>query len=628
MSEQTPDSFFITAAVIESADVPAYRTDFDETILSWNSAAEEIYGYSAREIVGEKSSVLFPPAYRKKEAQIFESARQGRQIMNRESVRLKKDGSRLTVSVSAVPVIDRQGEIVAVSKIERVITETPSVSKQLSQAAELQNNQLSEIEAFYQTVPIGLGYIDHNLRYVRVNRQLAEMNGVSAEDHIGHTVREILPSRLAVQVEALVRKILVTGKPALNIETTGETSADPGVTRTWLVNYYPVINPAGNTLGVNVIVQEITEKKQSEEKIRLSREQLQNLIDSFFSFVGILDVDGTLIDIKGPLLLTNPKIKESVGTDFAGIYWWNWSPDVLEKLRVSIDRCAQGEIIHYDAVAKVEENQFLIFDFQLTPVIGEKGKITQLIASGINISERFEFGSKAVHHQQMSFANEIAAGLAHEIKNPLAGIQGAIDILMERQTPDDFEYPVLETIREELIDIDEVLQVFLKRVRPRLMCFVEASLAEIIRKTVQLTDHLLAARGLKEKIKIELDLPSDPYVMMFDIGHIKDALLNLLINAVDAIGEKKGIIRISLSKEGAADFSEAVISIFNSGPYIKKEDLPKLFIPFYTTKKNGNGLGLYAVKRIATAHGGYCSVKSVHNKGTTFTLSLPMDSKV
>ncbi len=625
MSEQSDSKQYISAEVLESSEIPVYRTDLDETILSWNKAAEEIYGYSAREIIGKNKSILFPPECRTKEARISESAKQGRDIRHRKTVRIRKDGSQLTVSVSATPVINRQGEIIAISKIERVVTAPPRVTEQLTQTSESHNNQLSEIKAFYQTVPIGLAYIDNNFRFIRVNKQLAEINGIPAQKHIGHTVREILPPALADKVETLLRNIMLTGEPALNIEITGETAAFPGIIRTWIGNYYPLINSAGRTMGVNLIVQEITEKKQAEEKIRWTSQQLQNLIDSFFSFVGILNPDGTLIDINGPVLSINPKIKEAVGTNFADIFWWDWSKDVKEKLRVSIDRCAQGETIHYDAVARIEKNEFLIFDFQLTPVIDEKGKVTLLILSGINIGEHFDFGSKRVHRKQMSFAIELVAGLAHEIKNPLAGIQGAIDTLLARQKPDDFEYNILETVREEIIRINDVLQVLLKRVRPRLICFVETSLTETIRSTLTLTNHLIAARGLDKKIKVEAELPAEPYVMMIDSGQIKDALLNILINAVDAIGENPGVIKVNLSKESSANYNEAIIKIFNTGSHIAKKDLANFFLPFYTTKKNGNGLGLSAVKRIATEHGGYCKVKSAVNKGTTFSLHLPLD---
>ena len=625
MSEQSDGEQYIAAEIIESSEIPVYRLDLFQTILSWNDAAKKFYGYPAREIIGKKNSILFPPEFRNKETRIFELAKQGQYIRHRKSVRIRNDGSRLPVSVSASPVINRQGEVIAISKIERVISEQPNGKEQLTKTSELQYIQQSEIEAIYQTAPIGLGFIDDNLRFICVNKQLAEFMGIPAENHFEHTVREFFPVASADKIEALLRNISLTGEPALNIEITGETTPYPGISRTWIVNFYPLTNTAGKITGFNVIVQETPEKKQAEKKIQWNNQWMLNLINSFFDFVALLNPDGTLIDINGSVLSTNPEIKKMVGANFADTFWWDWSKVVQEKLRVSFDRCAQGETINYDTVAKVGEDQFLIFDFQLTPVTDEKGKVSQLISSGININEHFESGINSIHHRQLSFAGEIAGELVHEIKNPLAGIQGAIDILIERQTPDNFEHQILETVRDEIIRINDVLQVFLKRVRPRLMYFVEASLTETISSTVQLTKHLLAARKLEKKIKIEVERQEQPFIMKYDIGHIKNALLNLLINAVDAIGEKSGVIKISLSKSSSVNYDEVVINIFNSGSYIEKKDLPNLFTPFYTTKKNGNGLGLSAVKRIVTAHGGYCTVKSVLNKGTTFSLHLPMD---
>ncbi len=133
--------------------------------------------------------------------------------------------------------------------------------------------QLAEIEAIYQSAPIGLNVLDSDLRFVRINQRLAEMNGLSMEAHLGHTVRELLPD-LADASEQLLRPILETGKPLLNVEITGETPAQPGVQRTWVESFLP-LKDGDRVIGISTVCEEITERKQAEEALRRAKSELE-----------------------------------------------------------------------------------------------------------------------------------------------------------------------------------------------------------------------------------------------------------------------------------------------------------------------------------------------------------------
>lgn len=134
---------------------------------------------------------------------------------------------------------------------------------------------LWELESVYETAPVGLCLFDAGMRYRRVNRRLAEMNGVSMEAHIGKTVREIVP-HLADAVEPLLRRVLETGEPVLNFELEGETAARPGVTRWWRENWYPLRAGDGTVTGINVTAVEVTELKQAERSLLEAKEQAES----------------------------------------------------------------------------------------------------------------------------------------------------------------------------------------------------------------------------------------------------------------------------------------------------------------------------------------------------------------
>ncbi len=123
-----------------------------------------------------------------------------------------------------------------------------------------------ELEAIYQTAPIGLCAYDRNLRYLRINDRLAEINGIPAEDHIGKTTREILPPHMADDIEPHLRRVLSSGEPHLGVEVEGEIRSMPGIRRTWMVNYVPLRNRVGSIAGVNVSVEEVTAQRRLQDQ--------------------------------------------------------------------------------------------------------------------------------------------------------------------------------------------------------------------------------------------------------------------------------------------------------------------------------------------------------------------------
>ncbi|MEG4321643.1 MULTISPECIES: PAS domain S-box protein [unclassified Microcoleus] len=134
--------------------------------------------------------------------------------------------------------------------------------------------QLAEIESIYQTTPVGLAVLDTDLRFVRLNQRLAEINGLSVAAHIGRRVREIVPD-LADKAESLLRRILETGEAIRNFELRGETASQPGMVRTWLENWLPLKDGGGEIVGINVVVQEITDRKKAELDLQASNERFE-----------------------------------------------------------------------------------------------------------------------------------------------------------------------------------------------------------------------------------------------------------------------------------------------------------------------------------------------------------------
>jgi signal transduction histidine kinase len=225
-----------------------------------------------------------------------------------------------------------------------------------------------------------------------------------------------------------------------------------------------------------------------------------------------------------------------------------------------------------------------------------------------------------LHRTQMSRAEhlatlgELAAGLAHEIRNPLAGIAGVIEIISRDLPSTSPARAVVKDVRLEVAQINRILTDLLETARPHPPQICRSN----INTTVEHAVMLARQQVFSKPIKIELQPAQDLSEVEHDSDQIHQVLLNLLLNGVQAI-EGDGTIRVDLGSRG--DF--VTIDVTDSGRGISPQNLPNIFRPFFTTKGNGTGLGLSLARRIVEEHHGLIEVSSIVGKGSKFTVLLP-----
>ncbi|MCE5325442.1 MAG: PAS domain S-box protein [Planctomycetaceae bacterium] len=147
------------------------------------------------------------------------------------------------------------------------ITDRKRAEQARQEREALSRRQLSEIEAIYASSPIGLAVLDRRLCFVRVNERLAQMNGLPAADHIGKSLRQVVPD-MAQQAQEIADRIFKTGQPVLDVEVTGADLDDPAIQRHWIEQWVPLKDEGGQAIGINVSVQDITERKRAEEALK------------------------------------------------------------------------------------------------------------------------------------------------------------------------------------------------------------------------------------------------------------------------------------------------------------------------------------------------------------------------
>ncbi|HTE41407.1 MAG TPA: PAS domain-containing protein [Steroidobacteraceae bacterium] len=259
-------------ALLDSAPIGIHWLNAEGVILWANRADIEFLGYASHEYIGRRIAEFYVD--KRVIEDLIERMKRGESLKSYE-VRLRhKDGS---VRIAALDSSSHwhAGEFVHARCFTRDITIGKYIDEQT-------RAQFEELENIYRTAPIGLGLIDEELRFLRINERLAEINGISRAQHLGRTVRELVPA-LADQAEAMCRRVFRTGEPVLDVEFRGETPAQPGVQRVWSESWYPIKSPQGKTIGINVVVEEITERKRAEatlaETLRI-KDALYKLTDA------------------------------------------------------------------------------------------------------------------------------------------------------------------------------------------------------------------------------------------------------------------------------------------------------------------------------------------------------------
>src|SRR5246127_5588560 len=226
-----------------------------------------------------------------------------------------------------------------------------------------------------------------------------------------------------------------------------------------------------------------------------------------------------------------------------------------------------------------------------------------------------------LHRTQMSRAEhfatlgEVATGLAHEIRNPLAGIAGVIEIISRDLPASSPARAVIKDVRLEVAQINRILTDLLQAARPHPPEVRASDLNTTVEHAVMLARQQVLSKPIKIELEKNLQLPNVEH----DSDQMHQVVLNLLLNSVQAI-EGAGTIRVVV----AAKKDNALISVTDSGRGISPEHLPFIFRPFYTTKGNGTGLGLSLARRIVEDHRGRIDVESELGRGTEFLITLPI----
>ncbi len=331
------------------------------------------------------------------------------------------------------------------------------------------------------------------------------------------------------------------------------------------------------------------------------------------AIVAITDVTGRITYVNDTFCrISGYSREELIGQDHRII---NSAYHPKEFIRELWRTIASGHVWHGEIRNRAKDGHDYWVDTTIVPFLNERGKPYQYIAIRSDITARKAAEDQLAQQAALARMGQMAAVMAHEVRNPLAGIKGAIQVLMSRRTAGDSELPVMRDIVARIDSLSDLINDVMVYARPRPLRPTLVELRSVVNDAVS----IVRRDPLSQNIDIVVE--GEDVSAMADGELIRATMLNLLLNAAQAMSGR-GRIDVLISRRDGS----VMVEVRDTGPGIPAAIRDQVFEPFFTTKNHGGGLGLPIARRTAELHGGWLTLECPDTGGTAVTLRLPLHS--
>jgi PAS domain S-box-containing protein len=406
------------------------------------------------------------------------------------------------------------------------------------------------------------------------------------------------------------------------------------------VHNYPFTDADGTDLVLQLGI-DITDQKEAENALRASESRFRLLVNSISDTVFTLDRSLKINEIYGFFRSDRNRDRE--------FYLGKQISEVFES---------DTARIHEDAARRVLAGKNTIYEWQsdfpdgrrymqssLAPVFDNNGRVESVVGVARDITFRKMLEKQLIETEKLMALAQMSAMISHEFRNSLTSVRMILELLLESQPETNSLNVALGSVQH----MEQIVSQLLRFSKPEPISLAPGYLNDVLNTSIELVNGQLT----KYKITLIRDLSTELQPVPIDATHLKEAIVNLLLNAVQSIESNKAgkgtrAIRISsrisrlapgtvrqfsaskIDQTGELDIGETnhdrifqVAEVKDTGSGIRAEVLSKIFNPFFTTKNSGTGLGLATVKRTVEAHNGFIEVKSKPGKGTRFVIYIP-----
>lgn len=371
---------------------------------------------------------------------------------------------------------------------------------------------------------------------------------------------------------------------------------------------------------VGLLAARLSDRRFSGEELLQATRSLANLraiheriIESIRSGLITTDLDGNIYTFNSAAAeITGYRAEEMVGRSVFSLFG-----DIKQAIDISIAAVSEGEQQPRFETDLVTPDGFAVrIGYGISQLFSEENQASGLIITFQDLTEIRSMEESVRRKDRLAAVGRVGAGLAHEIRNPLGAMRGAIQVLESNMPPDSIQADLMGIILRESDRLNSIITNFLSYAKPRVGSLVETDACEAIRDTIKLLRH---SPDIQPTHILEESLPASPAFILADAAQLKQVFWNLARNAVNAMPDG-GTLKISIE---SMPNSRLRIVFEDTGHGMSPEQVEQLFEPFAKSTSGGTGLGLSIVYQIIRDHNGTINVRSIEGEGTTITIELP-----
>lgn len=581
-------------SLIEHNPAGILTSDLNGLIISVNPAMERILGYTKTDMVGRYIHQFWEQEKQEDQAEYPTDS----VLLQTDNYMLRvthKSGDMIELGLKNVPIIVN-GITEGAYIIARDITQHNKDRESLRVAQQDLHDTVRRQQGMTMKFRQMRGKFIHTL----CDGELLYRLGYKPSHILGNGLYEIWPFYMATNIDKYYRRAW-SGEENVMYEATFR-----GIT--YLTSLRPIFEN-GRVIEVIGSCVDITERKHMETELRETKELLESFINNTTDAICVLDQRFKVI---------------SVNSAYEKVFGWNQDellnhslpiyPDFLKEHHKEIHDILQAgnQISGLETVRIRKDGQLIHVSVTKTPIKNEKGEIIGFAGITRDITERKRTEELLRKSDKLSVAGQLAAGLAHEIRNPLTSLRGFLQLLQNDMKGKQHYFDIMLS---ELDRINFIVSEFLVIAKPEAIQYKRSDLINILQTVIALLDTQANLCNVQLLLEFESDIPE----FICSEMHLKQLFINLVKNAIEAI-TKDGQIKITVSMLG----SEMIrVRTQDNGCGIPEERVKQLGEPFYTTKEKGTGLGLMMCFKIVEAHKGTMSIQSQLGEGTIIDVFLP-----
>jgi PAS domain S-box-containing protein len=370
-----------------------------------------------------------------------------------------------------------------------------------------------------------------------------------------------------------------------------------------------------NKPALQLVLRDITERKKAEEAVRISDTKFRGLLESAPDTIVVTDKNGIikLVNVQTEEMFGYTR-QELVGSSVKKLLPAHLHKEYIRYRTIYQSQPSLRTPAKIDITGIRKDGHEFPISVRLSPLMTREGlTITAIVR---DLTERQKAQEEVARVARLAALGQMAAALAHELNNPLQIIQGYLDIILDFTVEPDEQEKYFQIIRQQIELLHNAAYNILNYAKPKKKPLHPVAVGDLINEVLSLTGKLLE----QSRIRVELDFQDVPPVLIAP-APLTQVFLNLVINAIESTShEGDGLLHVKLR----ADDDQVFVSFMSNGPVIPPKDLPHIFEPFYTTKLEGSGLGLWVSYNLVEQYDGKIMAENLPDEqGVVFTISFP-----